>query len=110
VVNFVGVHATRHAQPDFPLQSDIDTILQSVSTGVETSRSAEELASHAVEASGWPPAGPDQVATLTACRRLLAGRRQTRSQCALRLHRGLMAAARIAAATGTKRFAERSAA
>jgi acetolactate synthase I/II/III large subunit len=135
VVNIVGAHATGHVRYDAPLQSDIEAMARTVSAWVHTSGTPREVAPdamRAVEAAGrgaiatlvlpadvsWsegadmaPPRVPVPPAGVTASQvaaaagmlgegtlLLLGGRALT--------ERGLRAASRISAATGTRLLAE----
>src|ERR671931_124755 len=96
LVNIVGDHATYHAEHDAPLQSDIESAARNVSAWIRTSRSTADVALDAADAvvdavakvlvSGEPSA-------------LLVGGSATRE-------RGLVAASRVANATGSKLLGE----
>lgn len=64
VVNIVGDHATYHQQYDAPLQSDINTIAQAVSTWIRSSDDPATVAQDAAEAVAAAQGPPHQVATL----------------------------------------------
>src|SRR5918997_1757781 len=89
IVNIVGDHATYHTKYDAQLQSDIETSARNVSSWVRTSQSTEALPGDAADALRE---GGERMAIL------LGGR-------ALR-EPGLLAAARVAAVTGAKLYAE----
>ncbi|MEX0768374.1 MAG: acetolactate synthase large subunit [Microthrixaceae bacterium] len=64
VVNIVGDHATYHAQYDAPLQSDIESIAQGVSSWIRSAHSTKNLQTDAADAVAASYGPPGQVATL----------------------------------------------
>ena len=64
VVNIVGDHATFHVKHDAPLQSDIETVARNVSAWVRTSASTRELSGDAASAVAAAIGPPGQVSTL----------------------------------------------
>jgi acetolactate synthase-1/2/3 large subunit len=135
VVVIVGAHATGHARYDAPLQSDIEALARTVSGWVHTSGTPRDVAQDAMRAVAAAQAGqiatlvlpadvswsegatpaPPRVRvpphTPTAIRTVDYGRLLS-SQTLLLLggtalsERGLRAASRISAATGTRLLAE----
>jgi acetolactate synthase-1/2/3 large subunit len=124
VVCIVGAHATGHVRYDAPLQSDIEAVARTVSGWVHTcgtSREVAQVATLVLPADvSWSPGGvlagpravprPDPVAEHmvgaaadlvegTSVSMLLLGGRALSE-------RGLRAASRVAAATGTRLLAE----
>src|SRR5690349_12345252 len=135
VVVIVGVHATGHARYDAPLQSDIEALARTVSGWVHTSGTSRDLAQDAMRAVAAAQSGqiatlvlPADVswsdgATIAPPRarvpaptpasawavdhgRLLNARAMVLLGGTALSERGLRAASRISAATGTRLLAE----
>jgi acetolactate synthase-1/2/3 large subunit len=64
IINIVGDHATNHLQYDAPLTSDVAGVARPMSAWVETSTSAENLASAGASALRAALEPPGQIATL----------------------------------------------